>query len=218
MTTTTELERPRPTASAQTRARLAAFAAIAAGVGLVAGHALTVDPNLPSAKYIHDLTAQHTTAIIGGLLTSVAAFLLIPAMNALLSLLPSAGAKLATAAAILIGCAGAALGAGDVMITLVMGSLVPHHRDTAVTVLHVANTQALLSLPFALAPLLVAGLVLLGVALIRGKSVPTWQAALLIIGGLLVVPSGGGGILTAALLAPLGTSLIILGHRAARRS
>src|SRR4051794_30284530 len=130
MTTKTYFERRRPTRSTRTRTRLAAFAAIAAGVGLVAGHALTVDPNLPSPKYIHELTPHHTPGIIGGLLTSVAAFLLIPAMNALLSLLPSAGARLATGGAILIGCAGAALGAGDVMITLVMGSLVPHPPAT----------------------------------------------------------------------------------------
>ncbi len=166
-------------------------------------------------RYIHDLTAHHTTGVIGGLLTSVGAFLLIPAMAALLSLVRGAGAKLATASAILIGCGGAALGAGDAMITLVMGSLVPHHSDTAATMIHIANNNPLLGLPFTFAPLLVVGFILLGVALLRAKTVPAWQAILLIVGGLLVFASSGGGLSAAATLVPLGAALVVLGRRAA---
>lgn len=40
----------------------------------------------------------------------------------------------------------------------------------------------LLSLPFTLAPLMVIGLVLLGIALLRAKRVPAWQAVLLVVG------------------------------------
>ncbi len=101
------------------------------------------------------------------------------------------------------------------MITLVMGGLVQRHPDTAATVLHAANTEPLLSLPFALAPLLVIGLVVLGIALLRAKTVPAWQAILLIAGGLLVFPSGGGGLFAATTLIPLGVALVVLGRRAA---
>ena len=207
-----------PTAHASTtrRSRLAAFAAITAGIGIVTGHALTIDPSLPAGTYIHDLTAHHTSGLIGGLLTSVAAFLLIPGLTALLALVRGTGATLATLGAVLTGCAAAALGAGDTMITLVMSALVEHHPDTAATVLHVANSEALLSLPFTLAPLMVIGLVLLGIALLRAKTVPAWQPVLLIGGALLVIPSGGGGLLTAAILTPLGVALVALGSRAAR--
>ena len=203
-------------ATATARTRLAASAAIAAGVSIVAGHALTIDPNLPASRYIRDLTAHDTTGVVGGLLTSAGAFLLIPAMTALLALVRGVGANLATAAAILIGCGGAALGAGDVMITLVMGSLVRHHPGTAATVVHIANNEPLLGLPFTLAPLLVIGFVVLGVALLRAKTVPTWEAILLIVGGLLVFVSSGGGLGAAAILTPLGAALVLLGRRAAR--
>lgn len=198
------------------RIRLAASAGIAAGLGIVAGHALTIDPNLPTSSYIRDLSAHHTTGVIGGLLTSVGASLLIPAMTALLTLVRGTGARLATAAAILIGCGGAALGAGDVMITLVMGSLVQHRPDTAATMVHVANNAPLLGLPFTFAPLLVVGFVILGVALLRAKTVPAWQAILLGVGGLLVFMSPGGGLVAAATLTPLGAALVLLGRRTAR--
>lgn len=198
------------------RTRLAAAAAIAAGVGIVLGHALTIDPNLPANTYVHRLATHHATGVTGGLLTAIGAFLLIPAMTALLSLVRGKAARLATAGAILIGCAAAALGAGDVMITLLMGSLVQHHPDTATAVLHAADKEPLLSLPFALAPLLVIGLVVFGIALLRAKAVPVHEAALLIVGGLLVFPSGGGGLLAAATLTPLGVALVLLGRRATR--
>jgi hypothetical protein len=51
-------------------------------------------------------------------------------------------------------------GAGDVMIGLVMGSLVENHPDTAETLYRVGDTEALLGLPFALAPVFVLGTVL----------------------------------------------------------
>lgn len=197
------------------RTRLAASAAIAAGVGIVLGHALTIDPNLPANTYVHRLAAHHVTGVAGGLLTAIGAFLLIPATTALLSLVRGKAARLATAAGILIGCGAAALGAGGVMITLVMGSLVQHHPDTATAVAHATDTEPLLTLPFALAPLLVIGLVIFGIALLRAKAVPVQEAALLIIGGLLVFISGGGGLLAALTLTPLGVALVLLGRRAA---
>jgi hypothetical protein len=178
------------------------------------GHALTVDPGPSTHAYIQEFAAHQTRAVIGGLLTSVGAFLLIPALTALLSLARGAGATLATIGAVLTGCAAAAVGAGDVMITLVMGALVKNHPDTAATVSHVANNDALLASPFILAPLMVIGLVLLGVALFRAKTVPAWEAVLLAVGALLVIPSGGGGLLTAAVLTPLGVALVCLGRHA----
>jgi hypothetical protein len=196
------------------RGRLAGLAAIGAGAGIVIGHLLTVDPNKPAATYVRDLGTHRATGVAGGLLTSVGAFLLLPAMAAMLRLVRGRGASLATVGAALVGCGAAALAAGDVMITLVMGSLVHGHPDLAENVYRAADSSALIGLPFVFAPLLVIGLVLVGVALLRAAVVPTWEAVLLIVGGLLVVASSGGGVSAAVPLLPLGVALGLLGRRA----
>lgn len=203
-----------PPPAIRVRRRLAGLAAVGAGAGIVVGHLLTVDPNLPAATYVRDLGAHRATGVIGGLLTSVGAFLLLPAMAAALRLVRGRGAGLATAGAVLVGCGAAALAAGDVMITLVMGTLVQGHPDLAESVYRSADSSALIGLPFMFAPLLVIGLVLVGIALLRAAVVPRWEAILLMVGGLLVVASGGGGAAAAIPLLPLGMALGLLGRRA----
>ena len=70
--------------------------------------------------------------------------------------------------------------------------------------------------PRTTAPPLVLGLVLVGAGLVRARTVPVWEGALLIGGAVLVFLSAGGGMVAAALpLAPLGLALVLLGLRAA---
>ena len=46
----------------------------------------TIDPGLPARTYLDQLAAHHGTGVLGGLTTSVGAFLLVPGLVALLSL------------------------------------------------------------------------------------------------------------------------------------
>lgn len=206
-------------ATTTVRTRLAAGSLSIAGVFIVVGHGLSIDPDLPASTYLRELGAHHTQGVLGGLMVAVGAFLLLPGLVAALSLVRGRGAALATAGAVLAGCGAAALGAGDVMITLVLGALVPDHDDLAHQLFDIANGDdaPLLGLPFTFAPLLVLGLVLLGTGLLRARVVPAWEGGLLILGAVLILLSAGGGVLAAALpLAPLGLALVLIGLRAAR--
>ena len=196
------------------RRRLSALALAGAGVGIVAGHALSVDSGQASDAYLADFTAHHVRGTIGGLTIAAGAFLLVPGLTAALRLVTRRGARLATVAAALWGLGALCLGAGDVMQTLVMSALVPAHPDTARTIIDVAQ-QGILGLPFLFAPAFVLGGVLFAVALLISREVPTWLGVLSIIGPLLVFASSAGGPATAALpLLPLGASLVMLALRA----
>ena len=195
------------------RTALTGLAAAGAGICIAVGHWFTVDPGLPASTYLHQLAAHHGTGVVGGLTTSVGAFLLVPGLVGLLSLVRGPGAGLATAGGILAGCGAVALGAGDVMITLVMGGLIQNHPDTARQVFDATATEPLMSLPFVFAPLLVLGLVLVGASLLRARTVPRAEAVLLMIGALLIIPSTGGGMVAAVALTPLGCALVLLGGR-----
>lgn len=200
------------------RRHLSALALAGAGVGIVAGHALSIDSGQASDAYLADFTAHHLRGTIGGLTIALGAFLLVPGLTALLRLVTGRGARLATIAAALWGTGAIALGAGDVMQTLVMSALVPGHPDTARAVINVAQ-QGILGLPFLFAPAFVLGGALFAIALLRSRAVPTWLGVLTLIGPLLVPASSAGGLLTAAVpLLPLGAALIILAQRAGARS
>jgi hypothetical protein len=219
MTNTATTSRPTSTTppdgqSTPLRRRLAALALAGAGVGIVAGHALSVDSGQTTDAYVADFTAHHLSGTIGGLSVAVGAFLLVPGLTAALRLVTGRGARLATGAAVLWGLGAMALGAGDVMQTLVMSALVPDHQDTARAIIDVAQ-QGILGLPFLFAPAFVLGGALFAVALLRARAVPTWLGVLSLIGPLLVFASSAGGLLTAALpLLPLGASLVLLAVRA----
>lgn len=207
-----------PGQSTPFRRRLSALALAGAGVGIVAGHALSVDSGQPSSVYLADFTAHHVRGTIGGLTIAVGAFLLVPGLAAALRLVTGRGARLATVAAVLWGLGALALGAGDVMQTLVMSALVPHHQDTARAIIDVAQ-QGILGLPFLFAPAFVLGGVLFAVALLISRAVPTWLGVLSLVGPLLVFASSAGGLATAALpLLPLGASLVLLAVRASDRN
>lgn len=222
---TTTATPPRPTSTTlpdgqptPVRRRLAAFALAGSGVGIVAGHALSVDSGQATDAYIADFTAHHLRGTVGGLSVAVGAFLLVPGLTAALRLVTGRGARLATVAAVLWGLGAMALGAGDVMQTLVMSALLPDHQDTARAIIDVAQ-QGILGLPFLFAPAFVVGGALYAVALLRARAVPTWLGVLCLIGPLLVLASSAGGLLTAALpLLPLGASLVLLALRAGAQS
>jgi hypothetical protein len=99
-----------------------------------------------------------------------------------------------------------------------MGSLVEKHPDTAESVYRVADTEALLGLPFALAPVFVLGMILLGIALLRAGTVPTWLGVLVIVGAVALPFSNGGGLRAFLTLMPLGVALAGVGITALRRS
>ncbi len=200
------------------RRRLAALCTAAAGVGIVVGHLLTVPPDGPAAPYVDSFARHHTTGVIGGLLTAVGAFLLVPGLVAVLRLVRGRGASLATAGAVLAGIGITALGAGDVMITLVMGALVKSDPAMATTLFKTTDTEPLIGLPFAFAPLFVIGMVLLGAALIRGHAVPIWLGGLTILGAVLLPFSTAGGLSAFLILLPLGGALVGLGITALRRN
>lgn len=209
---------PTTSADVPARRRLSALALVGGGLGVVVGHLLTVPSDQDMKPYLDQLVAHRTTGIIGGLLTAAGAFLVVPGLVALLRLVRGRGARFATAGAILAGVGITALGAGDVMITLVMGDLVAKHRDIAESLYRIADSDPLLSLPFALAPLFVLGMVLLGVGLLRAPGLPRWLGALTIVGGLCVPFSTAGGPRAFLTLLPLGAALVCVGITALRRS
>lgn len=205
-----------PGSPVASRTRLAGLAGIGAGAGagIVLGHLLAIDPNQPQATYLSALSAHQSTGVIGGLTTATGAFLVLPALTGMLGLVRSRGATLATAGAVLAGVGITALGAGTVLMTLVMGGLVGTAPPTAAAVFADANSTApLLSLMFALAPLFVIGSILLGIALLLARAVPAWAAGLLIVGGVLVPFAGGGGPLAALTHLPLGAALCVIGAK-----
>jgi hypothetical protein len=205
------------TSDAGARARLSALALVGAGTGIVVGHLLTVAPDQKMRPYLDQLAEHRTTSTIGMLITGIGAFLVVPGLTSCLRLVRDRGARLATAGALLAGVGITALGAGDVMIGLVMGSVVQNHRDTAETLYRVADTEALLGLPFALAPVFVLGMILLGIAMLRARTVATWLGALVIVGAGAVPFSNGGGFRAFLTLLPLGIALTGVGITALRR-
>lgn len=216
---TTELSQAPAASPADTsaRSRLSALALVGAGVGIVLGHLLTVPPTGKASVYVADLAAHRTTGVIGGLLTAVGAFLLVPGLAAVLRLVRERGARLATIGAVLAGTGIVALGAGDVMITLVMGGLVEKNPGLATALFEISDTEPLIGLPFALAPLFVLGMVLLGIALYRARTVPVWLAVLTIVGAVGVFFSSAGGVSAFIPLLPLGIALVGLGTITLRR-
>lgn len=212
MSTLVQAESSVPTrTSVSPRHILSGLTLAVAGVAIVAGHALTVDPNLPAGDYVRTFAHHHTSGTIGGLLTAVGAFLLLPGIAGLLGLIGRS--RLATAGAFLWAVGACALGAGDVMITLVMSALVRDHPQMARSLVGVADHSGVLGLPFLLAPALIIGGIIIGVALWRSGAVAPWLAALLCVGQVLIGFSSGGGVVSAAVpLLPMGVALVLLGR------
>lgn len=216
-TTLTTATGQTPDLAVSARARLSALALAGGGIGIVVGHLLTVPSDQDMTRYLDQLAAHRTMGVIGGLLTAAGCFLVVPGLVALLRLVRDRGSRLATAGAILAGVGITSLGAGDVMLTLVMGGLVEQHRGTAEAMFKIADSEPMLTLPFALAPLFVIGMLLLGISLLRARTVPRWLGPLTILGGLVVPFSTAGGPRAFVILLPLGAALLAVGITALRR-
>lgn len=200
------------------RHRLLVTAMLLSPAAIVIGHALTVDPSQPKASYLSALAAHRVMGITGGLVTAVGAFLLVPVLTGVLQLVRERGLALATVGAVIAGIGGVALGAGDAMITLVMGAAVGTDRALAARLFDLGNSP-LLGLPFMFAPALFLGGILLGIALLLARTVPIWQPILLIVGMVSIAAfSSGGGMAAALAHLPFGVAIAGLGVQLARLS
>lgn len=178
---------------------------------IVLGHLLNVNASEAPERYVHDITAHHAAFILGSVIVSAGAFLMIPAMAGMMRLAPSRGGALVTTGAVLASISAAALGAGTLMLGVVMGMLVPAHASLAVQVDQVGNHSSIGSLPFTLAPGLMIGTLLVAIGLFRARLMRRWPAILL---GISVVPvfvAPSGGALGAVLHLPLGIAIAALG-------
>ncbi len=196
---------------ARTRQALLAGSMILGPVCIVLGHLLNVDSAEAPADYVRDASAHHAAFIAGSVIVSAGAFLLIPAMIGAMRLAPGRGGPLVTAGGLLAGIAAAALGAGTLMLGVVIGMLTPAHADLALRVDSIGQTSGLGSLPFQLAPGLVVGPVLVAVGLYRARLAHRWPAILLAIGTVPLFVSPSGGVLAAALHLPVCVAIAGLG-------
>ena len=192
------------------RGTLLAGSMILGPVCILLGHLLNVDSSEAPAQYIRDVSAHHTTFVVGSVVLSAGAFLLISAMIGAMRLAQGRGGPLVTVGAVLTFVSAAALGAGTLMLGVVMGMLTPGHAALAVQVARVGNGSGLGSLPFILAPGIVIGPLLVAVGLYRARLARRWPAILL---GLAVIPvylSPSSGALGAALHLPLCVAIAAL--------
>ncbi len=193
------------------RQRLLAVAMVAGSLCVWIGHLGNSSSTQAPARYVAEISAHHTRFVATELVIAIGAFLLVPGMAGLMRLVPARGGRWATIGGVLAGIALAGLGAGNLMFGVVLGMLTPAHGDVATQVVRIANDAPLAGVPFMPAPLLTIGVILLGVGLLRSKTVPTLLVVVLMVGGILVVPSGSGGLLAVALLAPMCLSIATMG-------
>jgi hypothetical protein len=204
--------------SASSRNLLVAAAACAAVPAVVLGSYLfSVANDDDPARYVQQVSAAHTRFVAGGLLLTVGTFLLVPAALALMRLAGPRGRVVAVTGGVLSGIAATVLGAGYLLITLVMGFLTPAHAVLATQVQRIAGSSTLGALPFLFAPLLVIGLVITAVGLLLGGIRPIWLPIVLAVGAVLLhfAPDSTLGSL---LHAPVVLAIAGLAIGSARRS
>lgn len=126
-------------------------------------------------------------------------------------LAPGRGGTLVTVGAVLTFISAAALGAGTLMLGVVMGMLTPAHAALAVRVAQVGNNSGLGSLPFTISPGIVIGPLLVAIGLYRAKLAHQWPAILLGIAVIPVFAAPSAGVLGAALHLPLCAAIAGLG-------
>jgi hypothetical protein len=194
------------------RRQLLVMSMLLAGASLVIGHWLSVDSDQSTAGFISDFAAHRARGIAGGLLLSVGAFLLLPTVVGALQVVRARGARLATVGAVVAAIGAIALGAGDVMITLVVGTLVKSDPGLARSVVGIAEDSGLAGLPFQFAPALFLGFILLAIAMLRARSVTRWVPILLIVGVVCIGAfSTGGGLRAGIATLPFGVAVAALG-------
>jgi len=122
------------------------------------GHLLNVNSAEDPAQYVRDISAHHAAFIAGSVIVSAGAFLVIAAMVGAMRLASGRGGTLVTIGAVLSCISAASLGAGTLMLGLVMAMLTPAHAALALQVDRIGMHSSIGSLPFTLAPGLVIGL------------------------------------------------------------
>ena len=193
------------------RGMLLAGSMILGPVCILIGHLLNVSSSETPAQYIRDVSAHHTAFVVGSVVLSVGAFLLISAMIGAMRLATGRGGPIVTAGAILTCISAAALGAGTLMLGVVMGMLTPAHAGLAMQVDGIGNNSSLGGLPFILSPGVVIGPLLVAIGLYRAKIAHRWLAILL---GLAVIPvyvAPSGGVPGAVLHLPFCVAIAGLG-------
>jgi MFS family permease len=195
------------------RRRLLAGSMVASAVTVVVGHVLNVPATLPTGTFLDRVQENPAAFLAGGLLQATAAFLLIPSAIGILALVPSRGTVWATVGTALTGLGAAATGAGLVMITTMMAMLDRTDRGLAGRVYDLAGSSSIGGLPFLLAPAMLVGLLLLGVALLRAGTVHRAVAIVLMVGAVLAGLAPGGGPAGALGHLPLALALIALAVR-----
>ena len=199
------------------RRTLLAGSMILGGICIFLGHLLNVNSAEAPAQYVADISAHHAAFIAGSVIVSAGAFLVMAAMVGAMRLAPGRGGILVTIGAVLACISAASLGAGTLMLGIVMGMLTPAHAALAVQVAQIGQS-GIGSLPFTLAPGLVIGPVLVAIGLYRARLAHRWLAILL---GVAVVPvfvAPSGGLLGAVLHLPLCVALAGLGIEVWRSS
>lgn len=193
------------------RSALLAGSMILGPACILVGHLLNVNSSEAPAQYIRDVSVHHTAFVIGSVVLSVGAFLLISAMTGAMRLAQGRGGALVTAGAVLTFISSAALGAGTLMLGVVMGMLTPAHAALAMQVDRIGNSSGLGSLPFILSPGIVIGPLLVAIGLYRAKLAHQWPAILLGIAVIPVFVAPSAGVLGAALHLPLCAAIAGLG-------
>jgi hypothetical protein len=202
------------------RVRLLATAMIAGPILILFGHLFTVSADQEPADYISGIAAlgpmaYYATAVAIG----VGALLLLFWVAGALLLTPGRGGVLTTIGAVLATIGIIPTGAGNFMFGAVMASLVPADQGVARRVAEIADTQLAAGLGWQLMPLMIIGVILIGVGFIRARTVPLWLSIVLIVGSVLVTFSGAGGVMTFLLLLPWCVGLagvaVVLWRRAA---
>jgi hypothetical protein len=193
------------------RQGLLAGSMILGPICIVLGHLLNVNSAAAPAQYVRDISAHHTASIAGSIIVSAGAFLVIPAMIGAMRLAPSRGGPLVTAGGLLACIAAAALGAGTLMLGLVIGMLTPADASLALQVAQVGQHSSIGNLPFQLAPGLVIGPILVAAGLYRARLAHRWPAILLAIGTVPLFVAPSGGVLAAVLHLPICVAIAGLG-------
>jgi hypothetical protein len=201
---------PRP---ASIRRGLVVGAMVASAVTVVVGHALNVPAALPASDFLDAVHAHPSAFLIGGLLQAAAAFLLIPSAIGIAALVPARGSVWATVGIVLTGIGAAATGAGLVMITTMMSMLADADSALAGRVYDLAGSSSIGGLPFLLAPAMLVGLLLLGIALLRAGTVHRAIPIVLIVGAVVAGLAPGGGLAGAVGHLPLAAALAALAVR-----
>jgi hypothetical protein len=200
------------------RRRLLVVSMVLAALTLLVGHALNVPATLPTGSFLDHVQAHPSAFLAGGLVQAAAAFLLIPSAVGIMALAPSRGAAWATAGTVLTGVGAAATGAGLVMITTMMAMLTGTDRGLAGRVYELAASSSVTGLPFLLAPAMLLGLLLSGIALLRARTVHVAIVVVLMVGAVLAGLAPGGGPAGALGHLPLAGALLVLGQRLWRRT